>query len=292
MANSASTEKYYLIFFSTAVTGVTLALTGYAALVSNSVTLRADFLKCFVEFLAIAIAFAVVEKTRRSDLSRYNYGFGKLEQLSSIVVALTMFCSAVICAYSAIDRALEPELIRNGTFGLTLSFLSVLGNGYMWRRFHKLVETSPSPVTESQCALFYSKMLASLVVSLSVALSYLAPYFSLFIYLDSIGSTCIALFLLDASFTIANDSVGDLVDRSVEEAFQLVVLKYLVQYEGAYSGFHGVKSRRVGTKRLIQINLALGDDIPLKELRPKLAALKGQIEGEIPESEVVISLVV
>ncbi|MCI5064591.1 cation diffusion facilitator family transporter [bacterium] len=285
-----SSEKYLLVLVSLITTGVTLTLTGYASYLSNSVTLLADFLKCLVEFLSILLAFIVVEKTRRSDISEYNYGFGKLEQLSSTAVAFAMLCSALLCLAAGIERAIHPELLQNGSFGLVLAALSVVGNGVMWLRFRTLRGPMRSPVTASQQALFFSKMLASFVVTLSLVMSFLADAFPLLLYTDSLGSILIALFLAHAAFTIASDSVGDLVDRSIDEAFQVIALKAIVHYEDSFAGFHGIKTRRVGEKKMIQIFLSLKDHLPYREVAHQLIQMRDAIEGDIPGSEVVIAL--
>lgn len=283
-------EKYFLVVLSTATTGITLLLTGYATYISNSVTLLADFLKCLVEFLAILLAFIVIQKIQRSDKSLYNYGYGKLEQLSSTAVAFAMLCSSIVCMVTAIDRMISPEPLKNASFGLLLGILSVLGNGFLWFRFSRLMKREPSPVTGSQATLFLSKLLASFVVVLSLTLSGFHDAAPFLIYSDAVGSLAIALFLTTSAFSIGSESFSDLVDRAVDEAFQIIVLRHLVKYEEAYSGFYGIRSRQVGMRKLVQIDITLHETSTMGELKPKLKEMKKEIEAEIPQCEVVLAL--
>ncbi len=283
-----STEKQLPILISFAATGVTLTLTGYAAYLSNSVTLLSDFLKCFVEFFAIFLAFIVVAKTRKSDQSRFNYGFGKLEQISSTVVALAMFCSGILCLIVAVKRLSDPEPLENALFGFILAFLSVLGNGIMWRWFAYINKSSFSPVASSQSQLFLSKLLASFIVFVSLLCSFQIEAFPIFIYADALGSFFLGAFLLSSAHRMAIDSVGDLMDCSLDEALQIVILKTVIKHESHYKGFSHIRSRSSGSKRHIQVFLEFDDASTVESLRISASEIKRELEEVVPNSEVLI----
>jgi cation diffusion facilitator family transporter len=280
--------RLWLISISVVVTAITLAITGYAAYISNSATLLADFLKCLVEFVAIFLAFLIILRTETLDASRYNYGFGKIEQLSSSVVAIAMFCSGLLCIAVAVERFLDPKPIEGAYFGFVFAVLSVLGNGFMWYRFKVLHNEKPSPINYSQARLFYSKMAASGVVVVSLFSSLSAQNFPILLYGDAVGSLFLALFLMFSAYSLASSAISDLIDRSIDEGLQLSVMKVLVKYEDSYKGFQQIKSRQVGTKRFIHIFLNFGDAQLFSEIKQTINAIKTETEAVVPNCEVLV----
>ena len=78
-------------------------------LISGSVALLGDTLHNFADALTavpLAIAFAL---GRRAASRRFTYGLGRSEDLAGLVILLVMFASAVLAAWTAIDRLINPR---------------------------------------------------------------------------------------------------------------------------------------------------------------------------------------
>ncbi|WP_410622498.1 cation diffusion facilitator family transporter [Amycolatopsis sp. cmx-8-4] len=90
-----------------------LMITAVAQLVvvaiSGSVALLGDTLHNFADALTavpLAVAFLL---GRRAATRRFTYGLGRSEDLAGLVILLVMFASAVLAAWTAIDRLLNPR---------------------------------------------------------------------------------------------------------------------------------------------------------------------------------------
>jgi len=90
-----------------------LMITAVAQLVvvaiSGSVALLGDTLHNFADALTavpLAIAFLL---GRRAATRRFTYGLGRSEDLAGLVILLVMFASAVLAAWTAIDRLVTPR---------------------------------------------------------------------------------------------------------------------------------------------------------------------------------------
>ncbi|MCB0352466.1 MAG: cation diffusion facilitator family transporter [Bdellovibrionales bacterium] len=278
-----------MLFFSVVTTGVALLPTAYASFVSNSVTLFADLLRSFVDFLAIAVAFAVTEKISRSDISTFNFGFGKLEQLASVGISLSMIVASFACLYTGIERAFHPEVLENISFGLILSALSIVGNGFLFYRFSRLSQQERSPVSSSQASLFSMKMWASAVVTLSLLVSFLDHAVAQ--YGDALGSIALAFFLLKSAHALAADSVGDLVDRALDEGLQLKLMQLLVQLEDEYRGFHSLRTRRSGAKIVVQVELEFAPERTVRQVLDFSEKLRSELQKLFPQDDMELSVV-
>ena len=283
-----SQHKEKTLLVAVVTTAISLIPTAYAAIASNSIVLFADFLRCAAEFLAIFLSWLVLRKLSKADKSYYDYGFGKLEQLASMSVSFAMLISFAIIGALAINRLYNPIQVENALFGFVLGVLSVAGNVFMWLHNRNLAKVERSPILESQAQLFRAKSIASIivVVSLSLVLSNLSADWVY--YADPIGSLGLCVLLLYSAVTLLFSSMQDLLDRSVEEAMRLVILRVLVKHEANYVGLSNIRTRRAGNKIFIELALEFPEEMKLGELSSISEAIKTDISAEIPLSEVVI----
>src|SRR5690606_16170439 len=79
-----------------------------AMLTSNSITFVANMLIAISGVLATGLSLHTVRKMAAGKDDRYSYGFGKLESISSIVVAVAMSLSALVVAYTIVVRLRHP----------------------------------------------------------------------------------------------------------------------------------------------------------------------------------------
>lgn len=97
-------------------------------LLSNSIALLADTIHNFGDAgtaipLGIAFLFAKRPATRR-----FTYGFGRVEDLAGLAVVITIFASAGVAFYQAVQRLLHPEPVSHLGAIAIASVIGFLGN--------------------------------------------------------------------------------------------------------------------------------------------------------------------
>lgn len=282
--NSVSLKtKEGALLISVLSTGASLAPTAYVTFISNSLVLVGDLLRCTFEFLAVLFSWIIIRYASQSDRE---YTLGKLEQLSSLVVASAMLAAAAAVSIAACLRITAPTPLENGVLGFILAFLAVIGNaGIMfYNRFLSLKDKSP--LLTSQWKLFRAKAVASLVVVISLALGIWLPHSIASLYSDSVGSMVLAAFLLYSSYSIITASRSDLLERSIEEALRLRILRVIIEHEASYVGFHGIQTRRSGSKIQVDVLLEFPGDLQLNELGRPIHHLSDLLSNSIPEHDV------
>ena len=95
---------------------------------SGSVALLADTIHNFADAataipLGIAFLFA-----RRKPTTRFNYGYGRVEDLAGILIVLIIFASAVLAGYQSIERLLNPQPVTHLAALIIASLIGFLGN--------------------------------------------------------------------------------------------------------------------------------------------------------------------
>ncbi|MDZ4787306.1 MAG: cation diffusion facilitator family transporter [bacterium] len=273
----------------TLVTGfISLVPTFYVAYISNSITLYADFLRCSGEFIAIFMSWMVFRRVSRPSEKDFNYGFGKLEQFASLTVGLAMLLTFVVLLFAAIHRFIEPASISNIFWGILFTLLSIVGNAYVWIKSTVLHQRQPSPLAKSQAGLFRAKTFVSVVVLVSLSLSYFFSNTNIALYIDPLGSLVISGFMLYSAIAVLSSSVSDLLDKSLDEVLQIGVLRSLVTHEDLYKGFAGMRSRRSGGQIYIELFLEFNQNQTIKEVLVSKSLIRESLLKVIPGAEVSI----
>jgi cation diffusion facilitator family transporter len=108
-ALEASRDGMRCLGRSFAVLTVTALLQLVVVVLSGSVALLGDTLHNFADALTavpLAVAFTI---GRRAANRRYTYGYGRAEDLAGLVVVLLIALSAVLAAWEAVRRLLDPQ---------------------------------------------------------------------------------------------------------------------------------------------------------------------------------------
>jgi len=262
-----------------------------AALLANSLVMMADVLKCINELLATFLSWLAIRKVVRNKPYNFDYGLGKLENLTSIIVAWIMFLSLIIVLYSAFYRFRHPHGLHSAgaTLGIALMLVGVCVNTWLWIKNYRVSRKEYSPIMESQWRLFRAKAVADLTVLLTLVLSVslynIVPWA---IYIDPIGSLAIAGFLMFSIYHIIAHSVDDLLDRTLDESLQLVIIRDLAAFYEHYKAIHGVHSRRSGSNIYIEIFLEFDGDKKMNEVQEIINMIKSGIEHHIKGSFITI----
>jgi len=261
-----------------------------AAILSGSIVLFADAVKCANEILATFFAYLTVRKMARGGTGVYDYGMGKFETVTSIITGAVMLISLLLVFSVAIYRIILPEeLVHEGVLlGIFLMVIGVTMNSWLWMKNYRLWQKEPSPIMDSQWRLFRTKAFSdfSVLIALIAGLVFSRHEWSL--YIDPFASFIIAGFLLFSGYRVIVSSLPDLLDKTLDEELQMVIVQHLAAFFHDYYALHGVRSRRSGTNIYIEIFLEFDREKPMGEVQEAINRMKASLEKTIPKSSVSI----
>lgn len=107
---------------------VTAVLQVGIVIISNSVALLADTIHNIGDALTavpLAVAFLFA---RRIPTKRFTYGYGRVEDITGVLIVLTILFSAIIAGYQAIDRLIHPSEVKHIGAVIAASIIGFLGN--------------------------------------------------------------------------------------------------------------------------------------------------------------------
>ncbi len=259
---------------------------------SGSITLLADVMKCGNEILATFFALLILLKMRKSGQFLYDYGMGKFETITRTITGGVMLVSILIISYAAIHRLLFPEPvgIEGAMIGIPLMLITAVCDTFLWQKNYRIALLDPSPIMESQWRLRRAKAFADITVLLALTLSFYLAHTGWAVYIDPAASFIIIGFLMLAGYREISSSLPDLFDKTLEEDLQILILRELSLSFNKYHEFHGVRSRRSGSRVYIEIFLGFDPEQRMGDAQDFAASLKKSLEDQIPGSTVSIVL--
>ncbi|MBN1191783.1 MAG: cation diffusion facilitator family transporter [Dehalococcoidales bacterium] len=259
-------------------------------IVANSLTVFSDLLRNVGVVFAIFFSWMTIQKIAKGKNAVYNYGYGKMENLSSLVVAGVMLISIIIILYQIIDRFQNPVEIHAMGLGIGVFFsaLAALFNGWLWWQSYKTAKSANSPMMESLWRLYQVKTISTICVVASLGLSLLFRNYSWAVYIDPAGSIVMLGVLIFSTYGVISSSVYDLLDRALSDSLQLIVLRSLATHFNAYEAIHGVNSRRSGNNVYVELLLEFDPESKMADVQNNIDEMKHELESNIPGSQVTI----
>jgi cation diffusion facilitator family transporter len=126
-----SREAMRTLGLSLVILGVTAALQVGVFIVSGSIALLADTTHNVGDALTavpLAVAFTLA---RRLPTRRLTYGYGRVEDFAGIAVVLVILISAIVAAYEAIDRLINPHTPGHLLITALAGVIGFIGNEWV-----------------------------------------------------------------------------------------------------------------------------------------------------------------
>ena len=276
-----------------AIAGFVDTLLSLASLIaSQSSVVLADFLKTSLEFVAVLLAWFAIRRITRGAGATYEYGIGKLENLSSLAVATLMILVFLVIVANAIRNIISPGQVEGIGVWICIANQVVYAviNGVLWRRAHRAAAAEASPLMASQAKLFFTKVVANLFIfgALAAAMGFADHAWS--VYIDPIASLVIAGSILMSAVGVFSSSCYDLLDGTLEEADKLKIMRELALNFDRFDMLYNVRSRRSGNHTFIDIHLGYDDERRMGDVRREIDIIRASIAAHFPNCAVTVVL--
>ncbi len=239
----AGRSKEQVLRFSLLLGIVFMVPGGLAFIFSNSITILADFLISTIETLAIFFSWFAIRRVGRGKDFDYNYGYGKLEAVASLVTTGAIVSSFAGILFGAWYHFMHPVAMQGAgiLISVSLNLFALIMNSRQWHRNRMIAKKAPSPIIDGQIRLFRNKMLSSLCVLTTLGLSMLLRSFAWARYIDPAGSLVLSAFLIQSAFGLFNISMSNLLDKTLDEPMQMEIMKTLSRHFDRYRFLHDIR---------------------------------------------------
>jgi cation diffusion facilitator family transporter len=258
---------------------------------SNSMAMYTTAARAGISILTAFVAWVCMRFASRDESDAFNYGYGKLESISSIVKGAALLISFIIIMYVATGRLSHPGKLTpvGAEIAIAFSLFFTCGNIYRWFRIRRFLSNGDrSPVLWSQ----YRATNASVIVNagslLSVLLSVLLAGYWFGPYIDPVMSILLSGFILIFAYSILSSSMTDLLDRALDESIQLLIVRALAEFFDDYTQILGVRSRRSGGMIFVEITLEFEAGRSIGDVQAVVDRMQKSLETKIHDSRITI----
>jgi len=261
----------------------------------ESLTCLAEGIRGGLMTLIDLVALVVIRKIHRGALSGFDYGTGKIEQLCSIGIALGLASGAGLVGYDAVGMAVRGHSDAT-PLGLTLAAvvgaLNLLVNFISWDAVRQATSGRPSAIMSAQLRARTTKLLASLLVQVTMTVAALAKDPVVVAIADAVGALMVCMVMAYAALRLMLEAVPDLLDHSIAHVAQPALEQAIPALPSSFR-FAGFRSRGTPRAFALEVMLACRDGTDVGEVARAERQLAAELRRLLPDIElsVAVSLV-
>lgn len=230
-----------------------LAMKAVAAVLTGSVSIRADAFHSLIDLISAIIGFVAIKIAGRPADEDHHYGHSKAEDLAGIIIGgLILFVAGTII-YEAIQRILNPAPLSMIPVGIWVTAGAMLINIGISLWVIKIARKTDSVALLAEGKHLWADVLSSGAVLLGLIL----VHFTGIQILDPIVAVIIGLIIGRESFEPLKIALDNIMDRQLPEEEQRVIEQVIDDFSDKIVGLDRLRTRKSGSQRFIELDCTM-----------------------------------
>ncbi|MBI4216356.1 MAG: cation transporter [Chloroflexi bacterium] len=262
-----------------------IALKISASFYMGSISVLSEALHSVADFAASLTTFLSLRIADQPPDAEHPFGHGKAENVSGVVEAGLIVITAAFIFWEAGQKILEGAELRALDLGMALMTFSALVSVVVSRYLYRVARETGSLALEAD-ARNYS---IDIWTALGVFAGLLVVRLTGIAIIDPLVAIGVGFFILRAAYGIGVRSFWGLVDTRLPESEEAVIRACIDEHlRREVVGFHGLRTRRAGRERHIDLHLVVAPDASVEEAHRLCDHLEADIRVKLPYSNVTI----
>ena len=263
-----------------AILGTLKLVTG---ILMNSIGLISAAVDSLVDVLISTVNFFSIRLAAEPADAGHPYGHGKIENLAGFVQGIVIGVTGLWIVTEAIRRLIRGVQIQRVDWGIVVLLISIAGSWMIARRLARVGQATDSVVLMADSLHYATDTWTNLGVLVALILTRATAWPGF----DPLIALGVGGVILVSGGRLLLRSVQDLMDTALPVEIQAWVETIIRRHPYAIS-FHDLRTRRAGSQKLIDFSLVMCRYIPLGEAHELVDHLEKEIEGAVPNADVVI----
>lgn len=264
---------------------VTLILKFGAFWITGSVGLLSDAMETFVNVAASVVAVIALTIAFKPANEKYTYGHDKAEYFAGGLEGGLILVAAAGIVYSALTRMFNPVPLENLAWGIGISVAAGCINLLVARIMLRAARHFDSITLEGDAKHLMADVWTSLGVITGIGIIMIKPEW---VILDPLIAVVVALNITRSGFSLIKRSMKGLMDIALPDEEIRIVEDSIKEHAGADTQYHGLRSRKSGSRRFVDFHLLLPGDKSIREGHTICCLIEKDIEKRLPNSQVTI----
>ena len=257
------TEKKLAAGLSITSNAVIILLKFAAGVISGSISIISEAIHSMSDFLASVLTFFAVMKSSEPADKEHPFGHGKYEDMSGFIEGgLIIFAAFYIIYESCKKLFLNHTFEVDTTLGIAVMLFSVIANFFVSSILFKVAKKSNSISLFADGEHLRTDIYSSLGVMAGLILIKITGIH----ILDPIIAILVALFIFKAGFSIAKETLNNLLDGSLPCEELKLIEDIINSYDNKHvKGYKNLKARRSGPSKDIEITILFPNNMTIDE---------------------------
>jgi cation diffusion facilitator family transporter len=252
-------------------------LTGSAAFLSDAAESVVNVVVANVALLSLALA------SRPPD-SGHPYGHGKAEYLSGATEGVLVALAGAGVTATGLARLVWPVELQALESGLVLVSVAAGANFLTARHLMRVARQTQSLALEADARHLMADVLTSGAAIAGVGMVWATGA----TWLDGVVGAGVGLHIVGMGAGVLREAVEGLMDRALPEAEEARIREVLASHRQGVVDYHGLRTRRVGPQRFIDLHLVLHRTITVGEAHQLCDHLEEHVRRELPGADITI----
>jgi len=252
---------------------------------TGAVSIISEAAHSAVDLLAAVIAFYAVRKADQPPDVNHAYGHGKVENLSGAIEAVLIIVAAIWIVYEAghkLKGTYVPEFLE---YGIVVMLISIVVNYLVSSRLYKVAVQTGSHALEADAL----HLQADIWTSAGVLIGLFIIKITGLAWLDPVIAILVAGVVFKAGYGMTKKSLYELTDISLPQDEEQIIIDVISSHNEVIS-YHQLRTRRSGSRRLIDMHLILYKDMHLNKAHTVCDQIEAEIKVKWEFCDVVIHL--
>jgi divalent metal cation (Fe/Co/Zn/Cd) transporter len=264
---------------------VMTVIAGWVVYHGHTFTAVFPFLFALGSVFCVGLMLYTAQAAARSDLERFPYGTGRLQNISALLLAAMISVGAMIPFVQSVSSLINDEIrVVNMEEAALLLALSTAGNWYQSHRALTLFNLSPNPILESISQGYRTGFIRDFwsFVLIVVGLVLSEGRMQVLAYLDDMMAIVLTLYALYRLLPQVWGNFKPLADFPMPENEQVKVIGILTRHFDSYDTVGQLFSTYRGDTRILEVELTFRPDIRLSEVIDLETAMLKEFQAIYP----------
>ncbi|BCX79457.1 cation diffusion facilitator family transporter [Campylobacter sp. 19-13652] len=274
-----------LAIISASATSVLLAVIKFiAGIASGSISVLSSAIDSMLDCLISVLNFFALKKSSDAPNARFNYGFGKIEALSSLFEGTFIIGVGIFIFYESVLKIVHGKEAVSVDIGLYIMLASMLITGALIAFLSHVAKLTNDLIIRTD-ALHYK---SDLYTNAAIVIALIIIKFTGFWLIDPLLGIAASAYIIYSAIKLVKEGIFILLDAAISESEQQKIVQIILSFKQVLS-FHYFKSRKSANTVFLSYHLVFQEGIALAKAHQISDQIIAQIKASFPDSEWIIT---
>lgn len=282
MSEAGGTGRAQLV--AVAAAAFLVVFKGGAAWLTSSLALGAAALDSAVDVVVSSASYFVVRRSAAPPDADHPFGHGRFESLAALGQGLLLLGAAASLMVAGVRRLISPEAPRAIALGVAVLAAAMTTSWLVSWYLGRAAARSGSPALRADSMHYRADLWANAGAVIALLLVRWAHWPAA----DPLLAILVSAVVVRSGAVLVFESAGDLADRALPAQELRRIEAVVAGFAPEVVGMHDLRTRRSGSRRLIEIHLEIPRTVSFEEAHSRGARVRQAIERDLPRSRVMV----